>query len=57
MKGWAELREAGTKVQLSQSERSLIPMPEMGAAAKPVGNCTSSKERATFKAPSDLGSV
>lgn len=57
MKGWAELREAGTEVQLSQSERPLFPVPKTDAAAKPMGNCTSSKERATFKGPSDTRSV
>lgn len=57
MKGQAELREAGAKVQLSQSERALFPVPEMDAAAQSMGNWTGSKERATFKAPSDTGGV
>lgn len=57
MKGQAELREAGAKVQLSQSERALFPVPEMDAAAQSMGNWTGSKERATFKAPSDTGGL
>lgn len=49
-----ELREAGAEVQLSQSER---PQPRTDTPAKSVGNCTSGKERATFRGPSDMGSV
>lgn len=49
-----ELGEAGAEVWLSQSER---PWPKTDAPAKSMGNCTSGKERATFKHPSDTGSV
>lgn len=49
---WAKLREVGTQVQLSQSERPLFPVPEKEGVVRSGCNFTSSKERATLKSPS-----
>lgn len=52
---WAKLREVGTQVQLSQSERPLFPVPEKEGVVRSGCNFTSSKERATLKSPSGRG--
>lgn len=57
MHRWAKLREVGTEVQISQSERPLFPVPGKDSAVRSMHSFTRSKERATLKSPSDRGSV